>query len=159
METRNSKSIRKLTLLGIVTVFLASGLFFACKKDVKEAVFLKNNLDEIAGTLNGNKISGSLAGSNDENLLVLNYNKGSQFILIDKLPGSQNINLNSIQSAELVTSRYGIVIKDVSNNKILLLVNNDEESIKKFETIKSLLADSYESSRVFGITIVNSERS
>jgi cell division protein YceG involved in septum cleavage len=53
------------------------------------------------------------------------------------------------------------VAKILKGKKIsgILTSSIDEESIHKFEAIKSLLTVNYESSIVFGVTIVNSEKS
>ena len=159
METRNSKLFKGLTILGIVIIFLASGLFFSCKKIASVLTPSGDNMDEIAKILNGKRISGSLMSRNDENVWAINYNNGVQFFLIDKLPGAQNFNFNSTQSAQIIISIYGVLIKDVNNNKIFLFINNEKESLKKFEVIKSTLNTNYESTSIFGTTIVNSEKS
>jgi hypothetical protein len=157
MKTRKFKLPRPVTLLDMAALFLVASLFVSCKKHVSQATYSKGNIDEIAKILNGKNVSGPLKGSSNENELVLNYNNGNQFILIEKLPGSQNMHINSTKFGEVITSNYGVVVKYVTNNTVLLLVNNDEESIKKFELIKSLLKENFESYIVFGTTIVNSE--
>lgn len=161
MQPKKSQSPGKGILLGMAVLFLAGAVVFSCRKNVasETQVARKTQMDEIARLLNGDLRSGSLAGADDENELALDYNNGGQFILVDKLPGAKNIRFRPGSSVELITSRYGIVIRDLGNNKLLLLANNDEESIRRFDAVRSLLQDGYESVMIFGTTLVNPERS
>ena len=108
--------------------------------------------------LDGTVLSGNVTTESNENEIALNYNNGNKFILIEKIQGTERISINSIQSAEVITSKYGVILKDLSNNKIFLLTNNDSESLKMFEQVKSLFGKNLQSATVFGVTIVNAEK-
>jgi hypothetical protein len=115
-------------------------------------------MDQAAKILQGEKRSGSLIGAEDGDRLALSCNEGRQYILVDKIPGTQNIGVFSSTSAELITSEYGIVIKDLSNNKLVLLANNDAESIRRMEQARSIMNGEGVSlvfGTIFGTTIVN----
>lgn len=159
MENSISKFPAKITAFSVVVIFLATGLLFACKKDAGETKTPGESMDEIALILDGKTLSGSVESISAGNELALNYDNGRQFILIAKMPGVLDVDANSSQSAELITSKYGVVIKDLNTKKIWLFANNDEESILKFEEIKSRLTGSYQSTVVFGTTIVQARRS
>ncbi|HEY4875703.1 MAG TPA: hypothetical protein VIH86_09045 [Puia sp.] len=156
---KNSTRRRKIAIIGFACSLAATSFLFSCKKDNTSAMISQNKFDEAAKILDGTKLTGSMTSSISENELAINYNNGSQYILIDEIPGSGKININSNESSELIISKYGLIINDKSNGKILLLPNNDEESIQKFETVKLLLKNNYESSLIFGTTILNSENS
>ena len=155
---KNSSNRRKIAIVGFTCILAATSFLFSCKKDNTDGMISKNKFDEVTKILDGIKLSGSITSSISENEAVLNYNNGSKYILIDEIPGSK-ININLSESSELITSKYGVIINDKSNGKILLLPNNDEESIQKFETVKLLLNNNYESSAIFGTVIINSEKS
>jgi len=116
-------------------------------------------MEQAAQLLHGEKKSGSLTGAENAGSLALNYNNGSQYILVDKLPGPDNIEAFSMMSSELITSQYGIVIKDLSNNRLLLLANNDDESIRRMQQARTLLMGEAAGftvfGTIFGTTIVN----
>jgi hypothetical protein len=158
MEMKNSSNRRKIAIVGFACILAATSFLFSCKKDNTGGMISQNKFDEVTKILDGIKLSGSITSSISENEAVLNYNNGSKYILIDEIPGSK-ININLSESSELITSKYGVIINDKSNGKILLLPNNDEESIQKFETVKLLLNNNYESSAIFGTVIINSEKS
>ena len=158
MTTKNSKLSGSMIFPGMITVLVAVMLLFSCKKGAVEPVTVKNDMVEAAKVLDGTVLSGNVTTASNENEIALNYNNGNKFILIEKLPGTEPISINSIQSAEVITSKYGVILKDLSNNKIFLLTNNDSESLKMFEEVKSLFGKNLQSATVFGVTIVNAEK-
>lgn len=157
MRTRNSKSLVRILSQGILTFLLAVTLLFSCRKGSVETVSIKNNMAEAAKVLDAKIISGNIKAESNENEIGLNYNNGNKFILIEKIPGTA-ISMNSIQSAEVITSKYGIILKDIVTNKIILLTNNDPESIKMFEEVKTLFDTNIESAIVFGTTVIKTEK-
>jgi hypothetical protein len=159
MKMKNSTNRRKTAIIGFVCILAATSFLFSCKKDNTGVMISQNKFDEAAKILDGIKLSGSITSSIAANELAINYNNGSQYILIDEIPGSGKIKINSSESSELVTSKYGLIVNDKSSGKILLFSNNDEESIQKFEDVKLLFKNNYESSLIFGTVIINSEKS
>ncbi len=158
MSTKNSKLLGRIVLPGMITAVIAVMFLFSCKKSSVENVSQKNDMITAAKMIDGTALSGTITSESDENEVALNYNNGNKFILITKIADAESININNMQSAEVITSKYGVIIKDVSTNKVFLLVNNDLESIKKFEAVQSLFDKNFESATIFGITIVNSEK-
>ncbi len=158
MTTKNSKLSGSIIFPGMITVLVAVMLLFSCKKGSVETVPVKNDMVEAAKVLDGTVLSGNVTTESNENEIALNYNNGNKFILIGKIQGTEPISINSIQSAEVITSKYGVILKDLSNNKIFLLTNNDSESLKMFEEVKSLFGKNLQSVTVFGVTIVNAEK-
>ena len=142
----------------MITVLVAVMLLFSCKKDSIETVSVKNDMVEAAKVLDGTVLSGNVTTESNENEIALNYNNGNKFILIEKVQGTEPIRINSIQSAEVITSKYGVILKDLLTNKIFLLTNNDSESLKMFEGVKSLFGKNLQSAIVFGVTVVNAEK-
>ena len=158
MTTKNSKLSGSIIFPGMITVVVAVMLLFSCKKSSVETVSVKNDMVEAAKVLDGAVLSGNVTTESNENEIALNYNNGNKFILIEKIQGTEPISINSIQSAEVITSKYGVILKDLSNNKIFLLANNDSESLKMFEEVKYLFGKNLQSATVFGVTIVNAEK-
>lgn len=142
----------------MMTVLVAVMLLFSCKKGSVETVSVKSDMVEAAKVLDGTVLSGNVTVESNESEIALNYNNGNKVILIEKIQGTEPISINSIQSAEVITSKYGVILKDLSNNKIFLLTNNDSESLKMFKEVKSLFGKDLQSTTVFGVTIVNAEK-
>ncbi len=142
----------------MMTVLVAVMLLFSCKKGSVETVSVKSDMVEAAKVLDGTVLSGNVSVESNESEIALNYNNGNKVILIEKIQGTEPISINSIQSAEVITSKYGVILKDLSNNKIFLLTNNDSESLKMFKEVKSLFGKDLQSTTVFGVTIVNAEK-
>lgn len=143
----------------MVIVLTASLLFYSCKGNALDTTFSENAMQMAAKALNSKNFTGSLNSESAGNELVLNYNNGSKLIVIDKLPESEPIPMNPMALVEVIISSYGLVIKDITCNQVLLLVNNDPESLEKFERIKTLFGNTYQSAKVFGTTIINADRS
>ena len=158
MTTKNSKLSGSIIFSGMITVLVAVMLLSSCKKGAVETVSVKSDMVEAAKVLEGTVLSGNVKAESNESEIALNYNNGNKFILIDKIQGTEPISINSIQSDQVITSKYGVILKDLSNNKILMLTNNDSESLKMFEEVKSLFSKNLQSTTVFGVTIVNAEK-
>ena len=157
MKRRNSKIAGQILLTGIF-MFTVS-LLFSCKKNSITTTSPKNNMGEIAKSLDGDLLIGNISVESDNNEVALNINNGSMFILASEIPNSKMVNIPGMQSAEVITSKYGVILKDQSNDRLFFLVNNDPESIKKFENVQSSLTGSFQSDKIYGTTIVNSEKS
>lgn len=142
----------------MMTFLVAVMLLFSCKKGSVGTVSVKSDMVEAAKVLNGTVLSGNVTVESNESEIALNYNNGNKVILIEKIQGTESISINSIKSAKVITSKYGVILKDLSNNKIFLLTNNDSESLKMFEDVKPLFGKDLQSTTVFGVTIVNAEK-
>lgn len=158
MTTKNSKLLGSIIFPGMITALVAVMLLFSCKKGSLETVSVKNDMVEAAKVLGGTVLSGNVTTESNENEIAVNYNNGNKLILIEKIQGSEPITINSILSAQVIISTYGVILKDLSNNKIFLLTNNDSESMKMFEEVKSLFDRNLQSATVFGVTVVNAEK-
>jgi hypothetical protein len=158
MTTKNSKVSGTKILPGMVTAVIAIMLLSSCKKNSVENAAVKNDMVTAAKMIDGAVLSGTITSESDESEVALNYNNGNKFILIAKIAGAESIHINNMQSAELITSKYGVIIKNVSTDKVFLLANNDSESIKKFKAVRSLFDKNFQSATIFGITIVNNEK-
>lgn len=145
-----------------MAILLAAGvLFFSCKKNAAEVAATGNNdMARVANMVGSATEEGSmLAATDDENNVTMVFNQGSKYVLLQKIPGTPYEKADEIKSAVLITSKYGVIVKDVAANKVWLFANNDEESLQKFEAVKQQLHGSYVSTTVFGVTIVMTERS
>lgn len=142
----------------MLALALTSTLLFSCGKRTA-TTSPSTRMEQAARLLQGEKRSGSLLGAEDADRLALSYNNGSQYILVDKLPGPDKIGVFSMTSAELITSNYGIIIKDLSNNRLVILANNDDESLRRMQQARTLLLDEAAGSAmfgtIFGTTLVN----
>lgn len=146
-------------LTGIAILLATGTLFFSCKKNVTqsaETVAAKDDMQQFATMLDGEPEQGSIVTTADDKGITMVFNKGNKYILIEKIPGMPGEKLDEIKTAVLITSKYGVVVKDVEANKAWLLANNDEESLQKFEAIKQQLKCSYISTTIYGITVVKS---
>jgi hypothetical protein len=157
MKKENSNTAQKLTITVIALLVAVSGLFISCTKSVEGSTDVTKNMDQIARLLGSRTISGSIAAGRSDGELALNYNHGSKIILIDELAGADHLYVKSMQSADLIISKYGVVILDPSNNTLILMENNDPESIGKFSQVKSLLPAYDDCTRIFGTTVINGE--
>ena len=113
----------------------------------------------VSESLGGDLITGEVTVESDEDEIAINYNNGSKYILITKIPQTQISNINDIQSASIITSKYGIVLKDLNTDKVFFFVTNDSESIDEFKTVQSNFKSSFQSDKIFGTTVINSEKS
>lgn len=158
MKRKNSKFMGRIIFPCMITALVAVMFLLSCKKGFVETTSVKNDMAEAAKVLNGKVLSGSVRSETNENEIALNYNNGNKYIFMEKIQDTEPISINSTYSAELITSKYGVVLKDLSNNKIFLLTNNDSESIKMFEAVKSIFAKDFQNVAIFGITVVNAEK-
>jgi hypothetical protein len=152
MKNGISKQIKKVALAATIGAFMVSLFLISCKKNDRDVTKSDNSLTNIAASLNSKVLTGSLSASSSEDGLSLIFDNGTKTILLEKIPNTELAEIGLIQSA-------GIIVKDLAKDKVWFFVNNDEESIKRFEAIKNGYAGKYEFSKVFGTTIVNAENS
>jgi hypothetical protein len=161
MKKVNQKIKQYMFLGGFVVVILMVTLFISCKKDLSQNTPAPNIDDtyKLAEIVSGKVFSGSITSTDEENLQSINLNNGSQFVLVQSIPGQCNVKIPASPFAELVTSSYGVIIKDKAHNGLLLLANNDAESIRKFKQVEAALHNLYKSAVIYGTTIINNNKS
>ena len=150
MKTKNS---------GVVVAILAALLLFSCKKNSLETVPEKNNMASVSESLKGDLFTGNVTVEGDEDEIAINYNNGSKYILITKIPQTQISNINDVQSASLITSKYGIVLKDLNTGKVYFFTNNDSKSLDEIKAVQADFKSSFQCDKIFETTIINSEKS
>ncbi|PVD52781.1 hypothetical protein DC498_07580 [Terrimonas sp.] len=158
MKTKNSKLYGSIVYISMITVFIAIILISSCKKEAAKNAVIQNDMIEAAQKTGSKILSGNVAIESDDSGIVLNYNNGSKLIFIEKIRGTKTVDINRIHSAEIITSDYGVIIKNLDDKNVFFLINNDSESLKMFQSISSFFANRYQSSTVFGITVVNAEK-
>ncbi len=161
MKKENQKIKRSMFLGGLVVIILMVTILISCKKDVSQNTTASNIDDtyKLAEIISGKVLSGSITSTDEEGLQSINFNNGSQFVLVQKIPGLCNIKIPASPFAELVTSSYGVIVKDKAHNGLLLLANNDAESIKKFKQVEAALHNLYKSTLIYGTTVINIDKS
>lgn len=149
---------------GIAVLLLTAIIFFSCQKNevsnpATEAMATPaGNIKTIAAMVNGETLEGSMvAATGEDKNLTLVFNRGSKFIIVEKMPGMSFENPGEIKNAVVITSKYGIIIKNTSDNKAWLMINNDDESQQKLEAVKQQLHCSLVTTTIFGTTIVNTQ--
>jgi len=160
MKSKNEKAAGRMVLCSLATVLITMALFLSCKKEASAtpvAATSNDNMYNIAEIIQGKVFAGTISSNNDDSTLNINYNNGSQFVMVQNLPGQLKVNMPTLPSAELITSVYGVIIKDDATGKMVLLANNDAESIQKFEAVKAALKGRYTSTTTYGITVVHAE--
>lgn len=149
---------------GIAMLLLTATILFSCQKNevsnpaTEATTALADNMKAIATMVNGETLEGSmLAATGEDKNLTLVFNQGSKFIIVEKIPGVPIENPDEIKNAVVITSKYGIIVKNTSDNKAWLMINNDDESQQKFEAVKQQLHCSLVTTTIFGTTIVNAQ--
>lgn len=161
MKTVNQKIKQWMFLGGFVVIILMVTFFISCKKDLSQNTPASNIDDtyKLAEIISGKVLSGSITSTDEENLQSINLNSGSQFVLVQNIPGQPNFKIASSPFAELVTSAYGVIVKDKVHNGLLLLANNDAESIKKFKQVEAALHNRYKIAVIYGTTVITNNKS
>ena len=158
MKTKNSKLYKRIVYINMISMFIGIILVSSCKKDPDKNAVIQSDMIEAAKKTGSKVLSGNVAIESDDNGIALNHNNESKLILIEKIPGAETVDITQIHSAEIITSEYGVIIKNLDDKNVFFLINNDSESLQMFQSIKSLFANHYQSSTVFGITVVNAEK-
>lgn len=149
---------------GIAMLLLTATILLSCQKNevsnpaTEATAALADNIKTIAAMVNGEALEGSmLAATGEDKNLTLVFSQGSKFIIVEKIPGMPFENPDEIKNAVVITSKYGIIVKNISDNKAWLMINNDDESQQKFEAVKQQLHCSLVTTTIFGTTIVNAQ--
>lgn len=142
---------------GSLIIILASlFIFSSCQKNKQADIIAKNDLQQVAELLNGKIDCGKLQNeATEDNFTYLEFNEGSKGIIIQLLPGDQNVNIPSLDHSCIITSSYGIVIKDLSNSSVLLLPRDDRESQHKFAEVELLFNKQTQTAKIAGTTFIN----
>ena len=156
MKTNNSNTVVNSSLFCVTILITVIGLLFSCKK--QDVPVASSTITRSAQILKGEGFCGTLQTESDQHMIILNLNKGSKIILLEKLQPIQSILPKSLESSEIIISSYGMLIHE-RNNKTWLLVNNDPESISKFREVKALLGTDCQTIMVFGSTVIKPAKS
>lgn len=144
-------------LAGSVTLILAS-LFIltSCQKNKQADIIAKNDMQQVAGILKGKIDCGKLENAaTEENFTYLEFNEGSKGIIVQLMPGEQNLSIPSLANSCIITSNYGVVIKDPAANSVLLLPRDDQESQRKFAEVELLFNRQPKTAQIAGTTFIN----
>ncbi|MBO9659928.1 MAG: hypothetical protein J7527_14005 [Chitinophagaceae bacterium] len=146
-------------------VFLASGIillltglivFSACQKNKQEASIPKNDMQEAATLLKGKIDCGKLENAaTEDNVAYLDFSEGSKAIIVQLMPGDKSVSIPSLTNSCIITSNYGVVIKDPATNSVLLLPRDDEESQRKFAAVEQLFNQQKLTATIGGTTLIN----
>lgn len=156
MKQKKTTLSGKIFFSGMITAFAVLVFFSSCKKGPVKTVY-EADMVEAAKILNGDLLSGNVTIESNDKEVVLNYNNGDKLIRVEKVYNPEHISLTNMLSAGLITSPYGIIIKDLNTNTVSLLTNNDSKSMEKFEAVKSLFK-TFKSEIIFGTTVINTEK-
>ena len=161
MKPKNGKATLRLFVGGVAVMFIAGILLLACNKNAAgvKTTAAHDDITQIAEIVQGKVFAGSISSHADDSMLSINYNNGSQFVLVQDMPGLLKVDVPTLASATLITSIYGVIVNDAATGKTILLANNDAESIQKFEEVKAALKGSYTSTLVYGVTYIHAEKS
>jgi hypothetical protein len=136
----------------ILTTLLCVLAFFSCKKE--DATHAKKDLNEVTASLGGTKLTGSITIVTEGNESAIMFNNPDKLVIIG-LAESESFRAGTMNSAELIVSRYGVIVKDESKNEVWLLANNDEESKSKFEYVRTFLPKAKYTATIFNIMEIN----
>lgn len=142
----------------IIAILVLAGMFsFACKKTAADLPAVTSEMASAASILEAPVRPGAITQESDSEGIVLDLNQGKTFIILMKLPGSKEISLPNLSSAQVITGQDGVVVKDLHSGKIFLFPNNDTESLRKFESVRSYFKNGdSETVTILGSTVVNS---
>ena len=157
MKPKNSNLRKGALFPGMTAILIIVILIFSCKKSSVDST-VKDDMAEAARTWGGEMFSGTITTQGDEEGVVLDYNNGNKIICIENIKGTEPIRIADIRSAEIITSDYGVILKDVNNNKVFILTTNDPKSAKIAERVKSIFPGNPEAKAIFGVTIIHTER-
>ncbi|MRG45712.1 hypothetical protein GFS24_11335 [Chitinophaga sp. SYP-B3965] len=151
MKLKNPISGRQILLPGVAIMLIAL-LLFACNKNNETPG--NDNMTAAAKAVTGKLVQGEVKSISDAEGLLLHINDLD--IIVSQMPGSSLSALPGISSAAVITSAYGLILKDLVRGNVYFLVNNDEESIRRFNAITLLFPSTVRNDVIFGTTIIRS---
>jgi len=93
------------------------------------------SMQKMANMLEGEMLNGSISTESDEEGLALWCNGGKILIAIGKLASNTFTDPGNIEHAQVVYSNYGIIVRDITNNKTWFYIQNDAQSQQRFEKL------------------------
>ena len=118
--------------LMLAVIFLP---FTSCKKQ-NVTLVAPFNLQAMADKLEGEILNGAITAESDEDGLALWCNDGKTLIGLEKIPALHFTEPGNIMHAQVVYSNYGIIIRDLDNNKLWYYIQNDDNSQKQFKALQ-----------------------
>ena len=155
---RQKKHIRPVAFLASGIILLLTGLIVlsACQKNKQDAFISKNDMQQAADLLQGKIACGKLENTAvEENYAYLEFSEGSKAIIVQLMPGDKSVEIPSLTNSCIITSNYGVVIKDPATNSVLLLPRDDNESQRKFAALELLFNQQKLTATLGGVTLLN----
>jgi hypothetical protein len=141
---------------GVILMLTGLIIFSACQKNKNEAIIVRNDMQQAADLLKGKIDCGRLENAaTEDNFTYLEFDEGSKAIIVQLMPGDKNIEIPSLKSSCIITSNYGVVIKDPATNTVLLLPRDDQESQRKFAAVELLFNQQKLTATTGGTTLIN----
>ena len=131
----------------------------SCQKSAADEPAATNDLVNAAQMLQGQSSTGEISVQSDANAITINYNNGKRLLLIAKIPGVPIAEIMGVKTATIVTSKSGIVIRDLDAGKTYFLVNNDPQSENSCKAVQSRFTTAFQTAEIFGTTIIRLENS
>jgi hypothetical protein len=156
---RQKNHTRPFAFLAGGIILLLTGLIVlsACQKNKDAtATITKTDMQQAADLLQGKIDCGRLDNvASEENVAYLDFSEGSKAIIVQLIPGDKRVSIPSLANSCIITSHYGVVIKDPATNSVLLLPRDDQESQRKFAEIESLFNQQKLTATIGGTTLIN----
>jgi hypothetical protein len=154
MKQQKSTSSPANAVPGLLIAFAIGIILTSCKKDPPGETFANDEIPQSAKLVQGKVLRGKITAESNESEIVISYNDGSSYIIIEKLAGYKYPQIDNIASAELVLSDHGLILKNTNENTVYVLTNNDPESIEAFTAAGSVFKGDVQRSLIYGTTVV-----
>jgi hypothetical protein len=122
----------------------------ACQKREFAVADSPDNLTYISTMLEGEIISCNIANEQDTDGLAIICGEGKEIIVLEKIPSKIIEASGSIQNAELIYSKFGVLVRDTDTKKTWLYPNNDAKSRQRFESVRPYLPENFSLSEIAG---------
>ncbi|MCG2614956.1 hypothetical protein LZZ85_11715 [Terrimonas sp. NA20] len=156
---RQKNHTRPFALIAGGIILLLTGLIVlsACQKNKEAAsIIVKTDMQKAADLLQGKINCGKLDHvASEDNVAYLSFSEGSKAIIVQLMPGDKNVSIPSLANSCIITSHYGVVIKDPATNSVLLLPRDDRESQRRFAEIELLFNQQKLTATIGGTTLIN----
>ena len=137
----------------LLFTLLCAVAFFSCKKEVA-GHSSRNDLTVAASTLESTKRTGSITVVTEKGESAFVFESAEKLVVI-VVPESPSLPSGTMKPAELIVSKYGVVVKDVSQNKVWLQANGDAESKGKFDALSASFPTAHYGATILDLVEIN----
>lgn len=150
MKRLLTKSAGSVLLSPTRILFALLLMISSCKKSETMQTHSLNEMEHLSLILSGEILNSGIKDGQDDEGLVFVLNQENALLILQKISPAFLTSAGTLESATIISSKYGVLVRNNETLQTWLYIQNDRESRKKFEQVRARLSGDIQSVEIAG---------